>query len=133
MSSSIKCEKLRGCCITMKCLISFSAWHTSYRLQISCNSLVQSVISNVVETGTNQSLASINMYYKRYQKPDKERYRVFKQDCRHITLFQIVCYCLVAKSYSLLLRYKVIPASICGSCSLESCSTELSFFLTANK
>lgn len=60
----------------MKCLISFSAWHTSYRLQISCNSLVQSVISSVVETVTNQSLASIDMYYKRYQKPDKERYRL---------------------------------------------------------
>lgn len=63
------------------------------RLQISCNSLVQSPISSAVETATNQSLAAINMYYKRYQKPDKERYRVFKQDCRHITLLQIVCYC----------------------------------------
>lgn len=93
MSSSIKCEKLRGWCIKMKCRISFSAWHTNCRLQISCNSLVQSAISSVDEIATNQSLAAINMYYKRYQKPDKERYRVFKQDCRHITLFQIVCYC----------------------------------------
>ena len=52
-------------------------------MQISCNVSVQSEMSAVVVMATNQTPVGINTYHKSYQKPDKERHRVLKQNCRH--------------------------------------------------